>query len=138
MSRRLCPTRISPADDVLKPYSPPPGLAEAKPDAGGFLSLSRKGIDAGLVPDVPAAERAIVYATQVRGIRHAAATGVAPAWTTKPSWFIAVNEPMLSPEYEQANRKHIHATMTTLPTACPIVVEAEGSSRGDLSTPLTK
>src|SRR5438874_2192190 len=105
------------ADDVLKSFPPPPGLAEAKPDAAGFLSLTRKGIDEDFVPDVPAAERAIVYATQ--GTWNSACLGdkvLAPAWTTKPSWFIAVNDRMLSTEYEQAIAKHIHATTTTLPT----------------------
>jgi hypothetical protein len=39
---------------------------------------------------------------------------MSPAWKTKPSWFIAVNDRMLSPEYEQAIAKHIHAITTTL------------------------
>src|SRR3954452_16159691 len=96
------------ADDVLKSFPPPPGLAEAKPDAAGFLSLTRKGIDEDFVPDVPAAERAIVYATQ--GTWNSACLGdkvSAPAWATKPSWYIAVNDRMLPPEYEQAVAKPI-------------------------------
>ena len=36
------------------------------------------------------------------------------AWTMKPSWFIAVHDRMLAPEYGQAIAKHIHATATTL------------------------
>jgi pimeloyl-ACP methyl ester carboxylesterase len=113
----IVPDENQSADDVIKRYSPPPGLAEAKPDAAGFLSLTRKGIDEDFVPDVPAAESAIVYATQ--GTWNSACLGdkvSAPAWATKPSWFIAVNDRMLSPEYEQAIAKHIHATTTTLPT----------------------
>jgi pimeloyl-ACP methyl ester carboxylesterase len=113
----IVPDENQSANDVLKPYSPPPGLAEAKPDAAGFLSLTRKGIDEDFVPDVPAAERAIVYATQ--GTWNSACLGdkvSAPAWTTKPSWYIAVNDRMLPPEYEQAVSKHIRATTTTLPT----------------------
>jgi len=113
----IVPDENQSADDVLKPYSPPPGLAEAKPDAAGFLSLTRKGIDEDFVPDVPAGERVIVYATQ--GPWNSACLGdkvSIPAWTTRPSWFIAVNDRMLSPEYEQAIAKHIHATTTTLPT----------------------
>jgi pimeloyl-ACP methyl ester carboxylesterase len=113
----LVPDEGQSANDVVKPYPPGPGLGEAKPDAAGFLSLSRKGIDEDFVPDVPAAERAIVYATQ--GTWNSACLGdkvSAPAWTTKPSWFIAVNDRMLSPEYEQAIAKHIHAATTTLPT----------------------
>jgi pimeloyl-ACP methyl ester carboxylesterase len=113
----LVPDENQSAKDVIKPYSPPPGLAEAKPDADGFLSLTRKGIDEDFVPDLPAAERAIVYATQ--GTWNSACLGdkvSVPAWTTKPSWYIAVNDRMLSPEYEQAIAKHIRATTTTLPT----------------------
>src|SRR2546423_1898701 len=51
----IVPDEGQSANDVLKPYSPPPGLAEAKPDAAGFLSLSRKGIDENFVPDLPPA-----------------------------------------------------------------------------------
>jgi pimeloyl-ACP methyl ester carboxylesterase len=36
----LVPDENQSADDVIKAYSPPPGLAEAKPDAAGFLSLT--------------------------------------------------------------------------------------------------
>jgi pimeloyl-ACP methyl ester carboxylesterase len=113
----LVPDEGQSANDVVKPYPPGPGLGEAKPDAAGFLSLSRKGIDEDFVPDLPPAERAIVYATQ--GPWNSACLGdkvSIPAWTTKPSWFIAANDRMLSPEYEQAIARHIHATTTTLPT----------------------
>ena len=112
----LVPDEGQSANDVVKPYPPGPGLGEAKPDAAGFLSLSRKGIDEDFVPDLPAAERAIVYATQGRWNSACLSDKVsAPAWTAKPSWYIAVNDRMLSPEYEQAIAKHIHATTTTLP-----------------------
>jgi pimeloyl-ACP methyl ester carboxylesterase len=113
----IVPDENQSANDLLKPYSPPPGLAEAKPDAAGFLSLTRKGIDEDFVPDLPPAERAIVYSTQ--GPWNSACLGdkvSTPAWTTKPSWFIAVNDRMLPPEYEQGVSKHIRATTTTLRT----------------------
>src|SRR2546428_9300816 len=113
----IVPDEGQSAGDVVKPYPPSPGRAEAKPDAAGFLSLSRKGIDEDFVPDLPPAERAIVYATQGPWNSACLADKVSvPAWTTKPSWYIAVNDRMLSSEYEQAIAKHIHATTTTLPT----------------------
>ena len=113
----IVPDENQSADDVIKAYPPPPGLAEAKPDAAGFLSLTRKGIDEDFVPDLPPAERAIVYATQGPWNSTCLADKVSiPAWKTKPSWFIVANDRMLSPEYEQAIAKHIHATTTTLPT----------------------
>src|SRR5580704_6771486 len=60
----IVPDENQSADDVIKAYSPPPGLAEAKPDAAGFLSLTRKGIDEDFVPDLGPAERTIIYAIQ--------------------------------------------------------------------------
>ena len=60
----LVPDAGQSAGDVLKPYTPGPGIAEAKPDAAGFLSLTRKGIDKDFVPELPPAERAVVHATQ--------------------------------------------------------------------------
>jgi len=82
---------------VLKPYVPSPGIAEAKPDGAGFLSLTRKGIDEDFAPDLRPAERTIVYAT--RGPWNSACFDdkvSVPAWTKKPSWFIAAaNDRML-------------------------------------------
>jgi pimeloyl-ACP methyl ester carboxylesterase len=112
----IVPDEGQSANDVLKPYPPPPGLAEAKPDAAGFLSLTRKGIDEDFVPDLSPAERAIVYATQGPWNSACLADKVSiPAWKAKPSWLIAVNDRMLPPEYEQAVSKHIRAATTTLP-----------------------
>ncbi len=111
----LVPDEGQSATDVLKPYSSTPGLAEAKPDAAGFLSLTRKGVDEDFVPDLSPAERALVFATQGPWNSACLADKVTkPAWTTKPSWFIAVDDRMLPPEYEQAVSKHIRATTTTL------------------------
>ena len=103
------------ANDVLKPYPAPPGSAEGKPDASGYLTLTRKGVDEDFVPELPAGERAVVHATQGPLNSHAFADKVATAaWTTKPSWFIIVNDRMLQPQYERDVAKHIHATATTL------------------------
>lgn len=111
----LVPDNGQSAIDVLKPYPTPPGGPEGKPDASGYLSLTRKGVDEDFVPDLPAAERAVVYATQVPWNSKALADKVAtPAWATKPSWFIIVNDRMLQPQYERDIAKHIHATATTL------------------------
>ena len=111
----LVPDKDQSANDVLKPYPAPPGSAEGKPDASGYLTLTRKGVDEDFVPDLPARERAVVYATQ--GPWNSKALGdkvTTPAWATKPSWFIIVNDRMLPPQYERAIAKHIHATATTL------------------------
>ena len=84
------------ANDVLKPYPPTPGLGHMAPDASGYLSLTRQGIEEDFVPDLPAGERALVFATQGPWNSSALAEKVpTPAWRTRPSWFIAVNDRIL-------------------------------------------
>ena len=111
----LVPDEGQSAADVTKAYPPTPGLQQAKPDSAGYLWMTRQGIDEDFVPDLPPAERAIVFATQGPWNSKALADRVStPAWKTKPSWFIVVNDRMLPPEYERAIAKHIGATTTTL------------------------
>ena len=113
----LVPGKGQSANDATKGYPAPPGLAQAKPDAAGYLSLTRKGVDEDFVPDLPPAERAVVYATQGPWNSAALSDKVAnPAWATKPSWAIVVNDRMISPQFERDAAKRIHATTTTLNT----------------------
>ena len=103
------------AAEALKGFPPTPGLAQQKPDAGGYLSLTRQGVDEDFVPDLPPAERALVYATQgdwnSKFLNEKVTTA---AWKTRPSWFIIVNDRMVPPESERAAAKRIRATTTTL------------------------
>lgn len=113
----LIPDKGQSANDATKGYPAPPGLAQLRPDAAGYLSLTRQGIDEDFVPDLPRAERAVVYATQ--GPWNSAALGETvanPAWATKPSWSIVVNDRMIPPQYERDVAKRIHATTTALNT----------------------
>lgn len=111
----LVPDTGQSASDVTKAYPPTPGLQQAKPDSEGFLWMTRQGIDQDFVPDLPAAERAVVFATQGPWNSKALSDRVMmPAWKTKPSWFIVVNDRMLPPDYERAIAKRIGATTTTL------------------------
>ena len=107
----LVPDKGQNAGDVAKGYPPAPGLAQAKADAAGYLTLTRQGIDEDFVPDLPAAERAVVYATQGPWNSAALADRVAnPAWMAKPSWtIIDTNDRMVPPKYEQDTAKRIHA-----------------------------
>jgi pimeloyl-ACP methyl ester carboxylesterase len=113
----LVPEAGQAASDVLKPYPPTPGLGHMQPDSGGYLWLTRQGIEEDFVPDLPPAERALVYATQ--GPWNSAALAeqvVSPAWKTRPSWFIAVDDRMLPPDYELAIARRIKARTTVLPS----------------------
>jgi pimeloyl-ACP methyl ester carboxylesterase len=111
----IVPDEGQTASDVLKPYPPTPGLGHMVPDAAGYLSLTRQGIEEDFVPDLPASERALVFATQGPWNSTALAEKVpTPAWKTRPSWFIAVNDRILPADYEQVIAKQIKANTTTL------------------------
>jgi len=112
----LVPDSGQTANDVTKAYPPTPGLKEAKPDADGYLWMTRQGMDLDFVPDLPQAERAIVFATQGPWNSKALSDqAMTPAWKTKPSWFVVgANDRMLPPDYERAIAKHIGATTKVL------------------------
>jgi pimeloyl-ACP methyl ester carboxylesterase len=111
----LVPEDGQSTNDVLKPYPPTPGLGHVAPDASGFISLTRQGIEEDFVPDLPADERAVVYATQGPWNSSALSDKVTnAAWKTKPSWYIAVDDRMLPADYEIAIAKRIKATTITL------------------------
>ena len=111
----LVPDAGQATNDVLKPYPPTPGLGHLHVDASGYLTLTRQGIDEDFVPDLPAAERSLVYATQGPWNSTVLTEKVAnPAWKTRPSWFIAVDDRMLPADYELAIAKQIGAKTTKL------------------------
>jgi pimeloyl-ACP methyl ester carboxylesterase len=101
--------------ELLKGYPQTPGLAQAKPDSAGYLSMTKKGIDQDFVPDLPSRERAIVYATQGPWNSKALDDRITTAaWKTKPSWYIVVNDRMLPPAYEREVAARMDAKTTTL------------------------
>jgi pimeloyl-ACP methyl ester carboxylesterase len=53
-----------PVGELGKDFPPPPGLAEARPDAEGYLTLTRKGVFENFAPDLPAAQKKLIFATQ--------------------------------------------------------------------------
>jgi pimeloyl-ACP methyl ester carboxylesterase len=114
----LVPESGQSALDGLKGYPSAPGNAETKADTAGYLTMTLQGIREDFVPDLPAANQALVYATQGDWNSTCLSDKVmSPAWKTKPSWYgVAANDRMIPPEYEQAMAKHIHATTTTLPS----------------------
>jgi pimeloyl-ACP methyl ester carboxylesterase len=111
----LVPDAGQSTNDVLKPYPPTPGLSAISADASGYLTLTRAGIEESFVPDLPKDERAIVYATQGPWSSAALADKVpSPAWKSKPSWYIVVDDRMVPKEFEIAIAKKIGATTTNL------------------------
>ena len=112
----LVPKKGQSAGNTTQGYPAAPGTAQIKADAAGYLSLTRKGVDEDFVPELPAVQRAIVYATQGPWNSAALSEKVAnPAWKSKPSWLIVdANDRMVPPQYERDSAKYIHAKVTTL------------------------
>ncbi len=102
-----------------KGFPTPPGITKLVADSKGWLSLPPAAMAEDFAPDVPAAQAAVMAATQ--GPIQAKAfedktTGA--AWQTRPSWYIvSANDRMISPDLERAFAKKMNATTTTLPTS---------------------
>ena len=102
-----------------KGFPTPPGITKLVADSKGYLSLPPAALAEDFAQDVPAAQAAVMAATQ--GPIQASAFGEkvsGAAWKTRPSWYIvSANDRMISPDQERAMAKKIGATVTTLPTS---------------------
>lgn len=111
----IAPDNGQSAADALKGYAPTPGGSQQPVDAAGYLTLTRRGVEEDFVPDLPASERAMVYATQGDWNSTFLAKKVTTAaWRSKPSWFIIVDDRMVPPDQERDAAKRMHATVTKL------------------------
>lgn len=107
------------AGDLGKDYPPPPGGAELRPAADGYLTLTTKGVMEYFAPDLPLAQRKLIAATQ--GATNGAVFGAkvsTAAWKMKPSWYVvAGNDRMIQPDLERKFAKAINAKTITLPSS---------------------
>jgi pimeloyl-ACP methyl ester carboxylesterase len=102
--------------ELGKGFPPPPGLAELRPSADGYLTMTTKGVMESFAPDLPLAQRKLVLATQgaTNGTVFGAKVGNA-AWKTKPSWYVvAANDRMIDPGLERKTAETIRAKTITL------------------------
>ena len=105
--------------ELGKDLPPAPGLAELRPDAQGFLSLTAKGVEEDFAQDLPLSERRILTAAQAP--TNAACFGAkisSAAWHFKPTWYIvAANDRMIPPDLERQFAKGMNAKTITLPSS---------------------
>jgi pimeloyl-ACP methyl ester carboxylesterase len=105
--------------DLGKDFPAPPGAAEIRPAADGYLTLTTKGVMEFFAPDLPVAQRKLIAATQ--GATNGAVFGAKVAnvaWKTKPAWYIvAANDRMIQPDLERKLAKTINAKTITLPSS---------------------
>jgi len=108
-----------PVGELGKDLSPPPGLDELRPDADGYLTMTTKGIFENFAPDLPAAERKLVAATQ--GATNGTVFGAkvsSVAWKSKPSWYVlSTNDRMIQPDLQRRFAKDINARTTSIPSS---------------------
>lgn len=97
-------------------YPAAPGSKRFVADAEGFLSLPEAAMREDFAQDVPAAQAAVMTATQGPIQAKAFADKVTnAAWTTKPSWFIvSARDRMIDPGLLRAMAKKINARTTEL------------------------
>lgn len=103
---------------------PTPIGSELRPDKGGFLKLTSKGIAEDFAQDLSAKDIAVLTATQVpTSVAAMKGEVTTPAWQSKPSWYIiAANDRAISPDLEAAQAKKIGATTTTVPSSHVIML----------------
>jgi len=100
-------------------YPAAPGSKRFVADAEGFLSLPQAAMREDFAQDVPAAQAALMTATQGPIQARAFADKVTgAAWTSRPSWFIvSARDRMIDPGLLRAMAKKIGARTTELPTS---------------------
>lgn len=114
--------------ETASPFPAPPGNAEYREDASGFLSLTQKGIEQFFAQDLPIAERRVIFATQVPWSAGAPKTKVTTAaWKSRPSWaIVAIDDHMVSLELARFQVKRIKAKVIELKTShVPMVSQPE-------------
>jgi len=102
-----------------KDYPTPPGIKKLVADAQGFLSLPPEAVRDDFAQDLPAAQTAVMSATQgpIQSKAFDEKVAVA-AWQNKPSWYIVSSKDrMIDPGLERAFARKIKARTTELATS---------------------
>ena len=91
----------------------PPGISQIKADGNGFLYLTPEGMAKDFAQDLPAAQTAVMTATQgpIKASAFEDKTTVS-SWKTKPSWYLlATEDRMIHPDVQRAAAKRIGASL---------------------------
>jgi pimeloyl-ACP methyl ester carboxylesterase len=106
--------------------NPVPGAAQPPilPPKDGFLALDRAKFPAAFAGDLPPAEAEFMAASQVPwGVDALAGKVTAPAWKSKPSWYLVVTDDhMIPPQAQRMMAKRAGATVTEVPGSHSIYV----------------
>jgi len=105
--------------EISQAFAKPAGADQLQPQPGGFLLLSRKGIEEDFAQDLTSTEKAHLVAAQPKTSGAIfEAKPAAAAWRTKPVWYVVSgNDRMIDPEQEKSMAKQIKAKATVLPSS---------------------
>ena len=104
---------------LLSAYPTPAPLGDhLSVDASGFFTIDPTGVEDDFAQCLASNEREILAATQgPTSIGSLTGTAIAPAWKTKPSWYIvASHDRSIPPGLEESMATRMRARMTTLRT----------------------
>ena len=106
--------------ELNKAYPAPSGLAHVAPEGqSGFLKLSAEGMREHFAQDLPAAQTAVMTATQgpIRASAFEQKVS-ATAWRGKPSWYLLAGaDRMIQPALQRDMARRIGAKVTTVETS---------------------
>src|SRR4051795_1682007 len=110
---------------------PPPGapVPPILPPQDGFLLLDREKFAASFAGDLPAEQAAFMADAQVPwGIGALSGEVTAPAWRTKPSWYlVATDDRMIPPPAQRAMSERAGSTVTEAAGSHAIYVSQPGA-----------
>lgn len=99
------------AGSLLGTVPPTPMASEGRPDAEGFVKLTRVGVLESFAQDLPEVEREGLFAAQApTSIRSLGGTVSNAAWRAKPSWYVVATEDRaIPPGLERTMAERINA-----------------------------
>ena len=110
--------------------NPAPGapVPPILPPKDGFLFLDRDKFAASFAGDLPAAQAAFMADSQVPwGVDALAGSITAPAWRTKPSWYmITTQDRMIPPPAQHAMSERAGSTVVEVPASHSVYVSQPG------------
>jgi pimeloyl-ACP methyl ester carboxylesterase len=107
-------------DDLVRRYAAPPGSSAVQLDENGYLWIAREKYREAFAQDVDPPQAAIMAAVQkpVSKKNCFGAPASAPAWNSKPSWFlVSTDDHMINPELQRFMAKRMGATTTSAPSS---------------------
>jgi pimeloyl-ACP methyl ester carboxylesterase len=99
------------AGALLASVPPTPLASEGRPDADGFVKLTKTGIFDDFAQDLSDVEKAILFAAQApTSVKSLGGNVSTPAWKSKPCWYIvATNDRAIPPALETTMAKRMGA-----------------------------